>query len=112
MCARVPSHFRAGSVILTSIEPDRKRELKHAYKRQRKAAARAAMLLDEEELESLLDFLDDRLADEGCDRTLRLTRQWAAEHAVDAAALETSLAHFGGYCDCEVLANIESEAIF
>jgi hypothetical protein len=70
------------------------------------------MLLNADQLNSLLDNLDERLVDEGCDRTLRLTREWAADHAVDAAALEESLAHFGGYCDCEVLANVEPESIF
>jgi hypothetical protein len=87
------------------VDPERKRELKRAFKREEKAAARAAMLLDKYQLDALLDHLDERLPEEGCDRTLRLTNRWATENGIDPGALADSLAHFGGYCDCEVLAN-------
>jgi hypothetical protein len=94
------------------VDSERRRELKRIYKAKEKAAARAAMLLDEVRLDELLEHLDEQLPEQGCNRTLRLTRAWAVEHRIDANALETSLAHFGGYCDCEVLANVEPEAIF
>jgi hypothetical protein len=38
--------------------------------------------------------------------------RWAAEHEIDPLALERSLAEFGGYCDCEVLANVDPEDLF
>jgi hypothetical protein len=94
------------------VDDERKRELKRAYKSDEKAAARAKMVLGEEQLNSLLDFLDERLPDDGCDHTLRLTHQWATAQAVDPDRLAQSLAEFGGYCDCEVLANVEPEEIF
>jgi len=60
----------------------------------------------------LLGYLNTELADEECDHTLRLTRAWAAQRSIDQDALAASVEHFGGYCDCEVLANVDPEAIF
>jgi len=91
---------------------ERKRHLKRAFREQEHAAARAAMVLDEDRLSQLLDYLDVELAEKRCDDTLRLTRAWADERGVDPDALSVSVAHFGGYCDCEVLANVDAETIF
>jgi hypothetical protein len=96
---------------LRGVDEDRKR-LKHAYKDQQKQAARRAMLLDEPSLNDLLDRLDVRLQDVPCDHTLRLTRAWADERGLDQDAVAASVAEFGGYCDCEVLANVDPEAIY
>jgi len=70
------------------------------------------MLLDEDQLTDLLDFLDQHLPEAGCDHSLSLVRTWAEENEVDPDSLSSSLEHFGGYCDCEVLANVEPESIF
>ena len=43
------------------MDDERKRELKRAFKSQEKAAARERMMLGEEQLNGLLDFLDERL---------------------------------------------------
>jgi hypothetical protein len=63
-------------------------------------------------LESLIEDVDAALASDGCDHSLRATRNWAGAHEVDPDALAASLAHFGGYCDCEVVANVNPEEIF
>jgi hypothetical protein len=89
----------------------RKRELKRQAK-ARMAEESAAnweenMLLEPEQLRALLEYLDEALTEESCDHTLRLTARWAAEKDIDADALATSLAEFGGGCDCEVLANVD-----
>jgi hypothetical protein len=94
------------------VDAERKRQLKREAKQQEKAEARAAMVLDEAALENLLDHLDERLMITGCDHSLQLTRAWAAQQGVDADALASSLEQFGGFCDCEVLANVEPESIF
>lgn len=94
------------------MDAERKRALKHAYQDQQKQAARQAMLLDEDFLNDLLNDLDARLSHVGCDHTLRLTRAWAAERGLDGDAVAASVAEFGGYCDCEVLANVDPQTIF
>jgi Protein of unknown function (DUF2695) len=66
------------------MDADRKRELKRAFKDRERASARETMLLNEKQLEDLLDHLDVRVPESGCDHSLRLTRMWAVENAVDA----------------------------
>jgi hypothetical protein len=90
----------------------RKRLLKRAYKAGERAQARQEMVLNESQLQALLDYLDERGAGEGCDHSLRLTAAWVAEASVDFDALAESLSEFGGYCDCEVLANVAPGEIF
>jgi hypothetical protein len=65
------------------------------------------MVLAPEELKALLDYLDEQLPKHGCDHTLRLTHGWASAQGVDPEAVGASTAHFGGGCDCEVLANVD-----
>ena len=67
------------------------------------------MVLEPAQLKSLLDHLDAELPRSGCDDTLRLTPDWARRHGVDPDALEASVVHFGGGCDCEVAANVDPE---
>jgi hypothetical protein len=92
-----------------------------ADKKARQQRARAAMreqatgewdqhmILEPRQLKALLDQLDERLPTEGCDHSLRLTRAWAEENAVDPDALEQSVSEFGGGCDCEVLVNVDPQ---
>ncbi len=56
----------------------------------------------------LFDYLDEKLSS-GCDDTLRLTEQFAREHNIQFQSLEKWLGDKGGYCDCEVLANVEEQ---
>ena len=88
------------------------RALKREYKRREQEKMRALMVLDEAALEDLLEFLDERAATEGCDRTLRFTAEWALQSDVPFEELKSSLGEFGGYCDCEVVANVDPETIF
>ena len=94
------------------MDDQAKRNARRAYGEAQRARERAGMILDEPQLSSLLDYLDEQLQVARCDHTLRFTEAWAAEHSVDATALAASVEKFGGYCDCEVLANVEPETIF
>ena len=90
---------------------------KKARQRRAKAAMRQRatdewdehMILRPEQLKGLLDHLDESLGTTPCDHTLRLTSAWAAANGVDSDALERSVGHFGGGCDCEVLANVHPQ---
>jgi hypothetical protein len=96
-----------------AMDKDRKRELKRRGKALLRERANTEwdehMVLEPEQLRALLDHLDERLTQEPCDHTLRGTRDWAKANGVDAEALESSVVHFGGGCDCEVLANVDPE---
>jgi hypothetical protein len=94
-------------------EKERKRALKKKGRALMRERADAEwdkhMVLAPDQLAALLDYLDERLPEEGCDHTLRLTRGWAEANGVGADELETSVLHFGGGCDCEVLSNVDPE---
>ena len=100
------------AILGNLVDDERKRELKREAREMEKAAAQQAMLLDEDSLNELLDHLDALVGEAGCDRSLRVTRAWATERGIDPNALCSSLQQFGGHCDCEVLANVDPDAIF
>jgi hypothetical protein len=87
------------------MDKNDKKKLK-AWKSEQKEQARAAFPLQEEELEKLFDFLDISLEKNGCDHTLRQTKQWIDESNNSQDAIIPWLGDNGGYCDCEVLANV------
>jgi hypothetical protein len=97
-----------------SNRPDNeeRRKLKRSYKNAERAAARAHMVLDEASLRALIEHVDAALEAEGCDHSPRAARAWAIAKGLDPDAVCASLAHFGGYCDCEVAANVNPEDIF
>ena len=94
------------------MDDQQKRDARREYKEAERDRARGAMVLDEVQLSDLLDYLDDHVAEAGCDHTLRFTEAWATERGIESPALVRSVQHFGGHCDCEVVANVEPESIF
>lgn len=90
----------------------RRRQLKDAYLRAEQAASAALMALDRAQLESLLDHVDAIVASEGCDHTRRATDAWAMQHGVGLERLHERLEEFGGFCDCEVVMNVDPDAVF
>ena len=70
------------------------------------AAALAAMPLPLTELRALFDQLDQALPREGCDHSVRLTERFLSERGLDVERVTAWLQQYGGFCDCEVLANV------
>jgi hypothetical protein len=60
-----------------------------------------------EALISLFDALGAQLDRHGCDTTLKGTMAWLADHGYDVTSVAEWLRRRGGYCDCEVLKNVE-----
>jgi hypothetical protein len=91
----------------------RKKELKREARRLRREREAVEweehMVLQPGQLKDLLEFLDEQLGVEACDHSLRFTMRWAEAAGVDQDALEESVHHFGGGCDCEVLANVDPQ---
>ncbi len=67
------------------------------------------MPLSRADLRDLFDFLDERLTTSACDHTLAHTRAFLVQRSLPEDAVLPWLAEYGGYCDCEVLMNVESE---
>ena len=98
---------RTGGCGTTQMDKQRRKELKRRWREGQRAEARAALPLPFDELKAMFDMLDAELPRHGCDRTRRLTRRWLEGHGHDAELVFAWLDQHGGYCDCEVLANVE-----
>lgn len=81
------------------------REKKRAWKAKQRELARAACPGSDELLEAMFDAVDDELEATGCDDTLRHTLRWLLERGQPADVFVAWLKQYGGYCDCEVVAN-------
>jgi hypothetical protein len=89
------------------MDKESKKAMRKAVRARERAAARAAFPLAPSQLKSLFDWLDMQLENDRCDHTLTMTRAWLEQQRLDVRAVVPWLEDNGGYCDCEVLANVE-----
>lgn len=92
--------------MTSQAERERRKALVRDIAELKKQEAESRMPLSKEDLAALFDHLDQALA-EGCDHSLRLTRAFLASRALSEEAVIPWLGEHGGFCDCEVLANVE-----
>jgi hypothetical protein len=84
----------------------RKEELKKAWREQERQKLAASIPMPPQDLRALFDHLDQVSGPE-CDHTLRMTTEFLQERGLDVERVLPWLREHGGYCDCEVLANVE-----
>ncbi|RYG59044.1 DUF2695 domain-containing protein [archaeon] len=59
---------------------------------------------------NLFDYLDGELSQKDCDDTNSLTAKFIEQHSIsNGKGILKWLADKGGYCDCEILANVEEQ---
>jgi tetratricopeptide (TPR) repeat protein len=85
--------------------PDRRALKKLALLREQERAWKA-LGLSPEQLVALGQALDSELASKGCDHTPVRTRAWLNEATAHAEDILKAFQDRGGYCDCEILANV------
>jgi hypothetical protein len=89
-----------------SAQRDR-RDLKRLVLLQEYAAKWQGLGLEPAELAELDTYLEQHLAEQPCDHTLRHTHQWLRERRIKhSTRVLQALRSQGGFCDCEVLANV------
>lgn len=86
----------------------RKDALKKAWRDQENQKLIASIPMSPEDLRELFDFLD-RADVPPCDHTHRDTIQFLQKKKIDIDRVIPWLKEHGGYCDCEVLANVEDK---
>jgi hypothetical protein len=59
------------------------------------------------EIHRLFGALDVELLRKDCDNTLHKSQRWLEQRGHDAASVLAWLRAHGGYCDCEVLLNVD-----
>jgi hypothetical protein len=89
------------------MDKERKKAMKRQWRQGQRAQARVGLPLPFDDLKAMFDMLDAELSRQGCDRTRRLTQLWLGSRGHDAESVLSWLDQHGGFCDCEVLANVE-----
>ena len=87
-------------------EAERRKALRRKIDRVERAKEEATLPVNRVQLVALFDHLDIALVD-GCDHSLRLTTEFLNSRGLPVATVIPWLRDQGGYCDCEVLANVE-----
>ena len=93
-------------------EKAERKRLKDEYLRAQQEASAARMPLDRAQLEALLDHVEAAVEANGCDHTLAATEAWAAREDIDLERLHDGLEEYGGFCDCEVVMNVDADEVF
>lgn len=94
--------------MTSKVEQERRKAIVNEITQRRHAEAVASMPISQDQLAQLFDHLDSVLS-AGCDHSLKLTRQFLHANGLSEATVVPWLGEYGGYCDCEVLANVEQE---
>ncbi|AKD53861.1 DUF2695 domain-containing protein [Spirosoma radiotolerans] len=90
-------------------DKQKRKQLLQEFKDKEQEAKSAQMPISKAELKDLFVHLDSSLQEEDCDDSLTLTEAFLLERHLPVDQTKAWLAQYGGYCDCEVLANVEDE---
>lgn len=89
-------------------EKERRRQLRKALQKKAKEEFEHSLPMGREVFKGLFDHLDRGLQMNVCDHTRGMTTTFlSGKGIVDIPAVMRWLDAHGGYCDCEVLANVE-----
>ena len=89
-------------------EIERRKQIKRELREKAKFEFEKSLPISREMFQNLFDFLDEKLSEDGCDDTLKLTSEFFEENGIENIdEIENWLRENGGYCDCEVLNNVE-----
>lgn len=87
-----------------------KKRLQQEYREKNKKTFYDSLPMSKELFLQLFDFLDKKLTDEGvCSDNPTFTMEFLALNGIPSAPVLSFLSEHGGYCDCEVLSNVEEK---
>ncbi len=89
-------------------EKENRKRLLNVLKERQKQEFESSLPMKRTLFKNLFDHLDIQLEENGCDHTNILTKTFLDNNKVGNNELVLIwLADNGGYCDCEILANVE-----
>lgn len=92
------------------MEKSKRKEILKAIKEKELAEFRQNLPMPEDKFIRLFELLDAELHSHGCDHDLKLTEQILLNLDVkDVLSVLAWLEEQGGYCDCEVMMNVEEK---
>lgn len=91
-------------------EKARRKRILSELRQKQQQEFEQSLPIDREILANLFDYLDDQLEESGCDDTNILTATFLKNKKIENIEMVLDwLAENGGYCDCEILANLEEK---
>jgi hypothetical protein len=90
-------------------EKQRRKSLRESVEQRERTQALASMPISVADLKALFDFVDNKLEEIGCNHTTRHTLAFLEQHRLGKDRIIAWLAEYGGFCDCEVIANVEEK---
>jgi len=95
--------------MIRKEEKEKRKTLLREAQRQENERILASVPINKEDLTDLFDWIDKRLIENGCDHTLLHTLKFIEARKLPQKTLIDWLEIHGGYCDCEVIANVEDK---
>ncbi|MBM7417525.1 MULTISPECIES: DUF2695 domain-containing protein [Chryseobacterium] len=90
------------------IEKARRKQIKRELQEKARIKFEQSLPTSRELFQNLFDFLDEVLEKNTCDDSLKLTKQFLeSQNIQNREEVENWLKENGGFCDCEVLYNVE-----
>ena len=91
-------------------ETAKRKHLRDNLRKKADEEFESSLAISRQDFKNLFDYLDRELTDKPCDDTNRLTRVFLEQAGVsDSKTVLSWLADKGGYCDSEVLNNVEEQ---
>ncbi|WP_326980984.1 DUF2695 domain-containing protein [Chryseobacterium sp. MYb264] len=89
-------------------EKERRKQFLNELRQKQQQEFENSLPMDRSSFEKLFDFLDAQLENKGCDHSHTITLEFLENHKIQHIDTVLKwLAENGGYCDCEILANVE-----
>jgi Protein of unknown function (DUF2695) len=92
--------------MASKIEKKDRKRLQREVEQKHRSVEEAAMPISRKDLSALFGFLDERLGKEPCQHNLKYTLDFLAKRRLSEDEIVRWLGEYGGFCDCEVLANV------
>lgn len=91
-------------------EKERRKQIRNELRQKQQEEFEKSLPMERPGFQKLFDYLDDQLGKMGCDNTNALTAGFLEKCKIPNIENVLSwLAENGGYCDCEILANVEEK---
>ena len=89
-------------------EKERRKQIQKELQEKAQIEFENSLPISRELFQNLFDFLDAELEENGCDDSLKITKQYLDANKIqNIEEVENWLKENGGFCDCEVLYNVE-----
>jgi|SRR5690606_10282589 len=91
-------------------EIERRKQIKRDLNLKAKKDFENSLPINREIFKALFDHLDNELSNNNCDHNLKYSIEFLQSQSIDNIEEVTEwFKENGGYCDCEVLANVEEK---